>query len=90
MIHTQLYDFTYSYLYKYMVSSNYLMTVIICLHTVIWFQVFLSNPNNFQTYFIDGDLTDTTTLSQSRPGSNGNEFFTPQITRTGASPPDAI
>ena len=35
---------------------------------VIWFQVFLSNTNNFQT--------DTNTLDMSGPGSNGNEKVT--------------
>ena len=41
---------------------------------------------------IDGTLTDTTVLGQKRPGSNGNEdvFHAFQISRTGASPSDAI
>ena len=41
---------------------------------------------------MDGTLTDTTTLSQSGPGSNGNEdiLHTPQIFRTGASPSDVV
>ena len=33
-----------------MVSIKYFYLItIICLHTVIWFQVFLSNSNNLQT-----------------------------------------
>ena len=39
--------------------------IIICLHTVIWFQVFPSNTNNFQTDLFDPE--------QSGPGSNVNE-----------------
>ena len=34
---------------NYIVSVNYFIMIIICLHTVIWFQVFQSNSNNFQT-----------------------------------------
>ena len=41
------------------------------LHTVILYQVFLSNTNNFQNFrAIDVSLTDT---SQSGSGSNGNK-----------------
>ena len=29
------------------------LSIIICLHTVVWFQVFLSNTNNFQTDLFD-------------------------------------
>ena len=45
------------------------------IHTIILFQVFLDNTNNFQTsfLFIDGPLTGTTTQSQSGPESNDNE-----------------
>ena len=42
-----------------------------CLYTVVWFQVFLSNNKNFKTHPFD--LTDTTTPHQSAPGSNDNE-----------------
>ena len=54
--------------------------IIICLHTVIWFQVFLSNTNNFQTksiWPIYGILTGTITMCESGLGSNGNEGITP-------------
>ena len=34
---------------NYMVWSNYFYLIrAICLHTVLWFQVFLSNTNNLQ------------------------------------------
>ena len=36
----------------------------------MWFQVFISNTNKFQT---DGTLTGTTAADQSGHGSNGNE-----------------
>ena len=36
-----------------MVSNNYFYLIIICLHTVIWFHVFLSNTNDFQTDLFD-------------------------------------
>ena len=51
----------------------------------------LSNANNFKTDQHMG-LTGTTTLSQSGPGSNVNEgvLHTPQISRTGALPSDAV
>ena len=57
--------------------------IIICLHTAIWFHVFLSNTNNFQNRcicLIDCIQTSTISLSQSEPRSNGNEglFHTPQ------------
>ena len=41
---------------------------------------------------MDGTLTDTTTLDQSRPGSNGNVrvLHTPQISRTGALQSDVV
>ena len=45
----------------------------------MWFQVFLSNTNNFlnrSIWSIDGTLTDTTsTPSHSEPGSNYNEVL---------------
>ena len=39
-----------------------------------------------------GTLTGTTIPIQSRPGSNGNKVVlqTPQISKTGTSPPDAV
>ena len=40
-------------LYNYMVSSIYsYLIIIVCLHKVTWFQVFLSNTNNFQKYIL--------------------------------------
>ena len=37
-----------------MISSNYSCLIIsICLHTVIWFQIFLFKTNNFQTDLFD-------------------------------------
>ena len=50
------------------------ISVIICLHTVIWYQAFLSNTNNLQTsvWYIDWTQTDISTLVQSGPGSNVN------------------
>ena len=52
--------------------------MIISLHTIIWFHVFLSNTNNFQTSIrpIDGTLIVTPTSDQSRHGSNEKEYFT--------------
>ena len=37
-------------------------------------------------------LTNTTTLNQSGPGINGNEgvLYTPQISKTGVSPSNAV
>ena len=36
-------------LHNYMIQSNYSYLIrIICLHTVLWFQVFLSNTNYMQ------------------------------------------
>ena len=48
------------------------------MQTVIGFQVFLSNINNFQTdlFDLDGILTGTTIPDQSGPGSNSNEEVT--------------
>ena len=56
-----------------MASINYsYLIIIVYLHTVIWFQVFLSDTNHF---WIDlfGTFTGTTTQGQSRPGRNGDE-----------------
>ena len=50
--------------YNHVLSTNNL-------HTVIWFQVFLSNTNNFY-----GTLIDTIAPSLSDPGTNGNEGVT--------------
>ena len=43
-------------------------------------------------YSEDGTLTDSTSPGQSGPGSNGNKalLYPPQISRTEASPSDAI
>ena len=60
------------------------------LHSVIGYQIFLSNTNNLQMVLrlINGFLTSTTTLGQSGPRSNNNEgvFNTPQRFRTEDSP----
>ena len=57
---------------NYMVSSNYFyLRIVICLHTVVWFQVFLAVIIFKQIY-----LTRTWNLNRyyhSGPGSNGNE-----------------
>ena len=53
-------------------------------HTVIWYQVFLSNIHNFLSYPFNQWLV-TTTPDQSGPWSNANERFTPQT-----SPPNAV
>ena len=44
------------------------------------------------TWFIDGMLTVTSTLEQSRLGSDGNEgvLHIPQNSKTGSSPSDAV
>ena len=58
-----------------MVSSNnsYLIKII-CLLTVLWFQIFISNPDNFQTGLFD--WKGMTKAGQGGPGSNGNERVT--------------
>ena len=58
------------------------------LHTVLWYRVFLSNANRL----INETLTDTNTLGQSEPESNGNEalLHTHQISKTRESPSNAI
>ena len=81
-------------MHNYMVSSNY-SYLIICLHTVIWFQEFLSSTNDFQTDLsnpLDGFLTSATTLGQSRPESNGNKgvLQTSQNFKTETLPPDSV
>ena len=45
-----------------------------CTH-ILWYQVFLSDTNNFQIDFLtkDGDQTGTLTPSHIEPGSYGNE-----------------
>ena len=63
------------------------------LYMVIWYQVFLSNTNNFANrsiWPIDGTLTNTITSGQSEPGSNGKYgvFITCYSSRIGALPPD--
>ena len=47
---------------------------------------------NRSFWSIDGTLTGTSTLGQSRTGSNDNEgvLYSPQRSRTGASPSDAV
>ena len=67
-----------------MISSNYcylmtiiikvIITTIICLYTVIWLEVVLSNANNFlnrSILSIEVNLTGTTIPGQSRPESDG-------------------
>ena len=41
-----------------MISRDYFFFILttLCLHTVIWFQVFLSNTNNFQNVSCRWDL----------------------------------
>ena len=81
---------------------------LICLHTVKWFQVLLSNTNSFiyivkwfvtltiqfniSHLFEDGTLIGSTTLGQSRLGSNDNEevLYILKHSRVGASPSDAV
>ena len=66
------------YLLIIIISKQLWLWVIILntnnLHTVIWFQIFLSNINSI--WHIVGMLTDITTLSQSGPRSNGSEGMT--------------
>ena len=78
-----------------MISSNYsYLIIIICLHTVIWFQIFLFKINNLLTVIksIDETLTGITTLSQGGSGSNGNEKVphTPQPSKPEAFALDAV
>ena len=46
-----------------------------CLHTVIWYQVFRFNTNNFQVdiRLINQTLTGTTTTGESGAGNNSKE-----------------
>ena len=70
------------------------MIIIICFNTVIWFQVFFTNTNNFQTYlFKDGTLISTTTPGQSGHGSHGKKrrlLHTSQSSKTGVTSLDAV
>ena len=67
------------------------MIIIIFLHAVIGFYIFLSNTKR-SIWSIDRTLTSTTIPGQSGPGSNGNEgiHHTPQITKTGSSQLDVV
>ena len=79
-----------------MVSSNYsYLIVVIYLHTVIWFQVFLSNTNNFQTDLFNSAIgpkevlllwfrVDLGVMAMKR------EVHILQSSRTGASPLEAV
>ena len=65
------------------------------IETVTWYQVILSKSNNLQTDSCGPllkILPGTTTVSQSEPGSNGNEqvLHIPQISRTWVSPSDRV
>ena len=47
----ELFCWNWTFFFNYIVSSKYsylIVIIIICLHTVIWFQIFLSYTNNFQ------------------------------------------
>ena len=39
------------------------ITIIICLHSVIWFQVFLSITNNFYNHMISGNYSHSITTT---------------------------
>ena len=58
-------------------NNFYLILIIIYLHTINRYQVFLSNINNFQTDLFDRTWTGTTIPGQSGPGSNSNKEMTP-------------
>ena len=65
------------------------------MHTFICFRVFLYSTTNFKIDLFDpymGTLTDSITLCQSRPGSNGNKGvpLTPQWSRTVVSPSNIV
>ena len=52
----------------YSLKKNHSYThlfIIKMIYSVIWYQVFLSNANNFQTVPFDGTITGTTTQSKS-------------------------
>ena len=55
-------------LYVWFQVTIYNLIIIISLHTVIWFQIFLSDMNHFQT-----DLKSTATLDQRGSRRNSNE-----------------
>ena len=72
---------------------------------MMWYQVLLFNTNCTQLYglkrliiingsvwLVDRTLTDTTTLGQSGPEGNGNEWMahSSQILKTGTSLSDAV
>ena len=83
-------------------------TELICLYTVKWFKLLLSNTNNLMLiiclytgkccckwlnssiWLIYRILAGTTTLDQSRPGSNEGVLLIPQSSRTEASPSDGL
>ena len=76
-----------------MVSSNYLyLMIIICLHTVICFNVFTCNTNNFS------NLTHTVNVNRYHPSRielirgrvNKEILHSPQRLTTVTSPPDAV
>ena len=76
--------------------ENQLQTpVILCqevLETVFIKHLYLHFLLNKSIWLRNGILTSITTIGQSGPGSNGNKqvLYTPQISRTGASPEDAV
>ena len=56
------------------------------MHKIIWFQVFLSNTNNFPTYLFDPLIKQickigTTTLGQGGPWSDFNKGMTPHSSK---------
>ena len=61
-----------------MSKNNNLFAITINLHTVILFQVFLSNAYNFNRFIwpMGGFLTDSTAPGQSGFGSNSNKWVT--------------
>ena len=82
-------------MHNHMFSNYYfflIIIIIVFLLPVICFQIFLSITSNFQNRSIDGTIIDTSTPSQSGPGSNGNKEVhpTPQKSRTRASPSDVV
>ena len=73
-------------LYK-MVSGNYSCLLIICLHSFKYSNQLLIIFKQICLTPIDGTLTDTTTLDQCGPDSNGKRLLhTLQSSKTGASP----
>ena len=59
---------------------------------MVWIIIILSKWLNSSSWSINGNLIGTTIPVNSAPGSNGNEgvLHIPQISRTGASPSDAV